>query len=389
MAFRTYLTIPNILAATGLGSAIVAGSSGHWALSGSWLSVGLGALALRSRDVRPAANVPSPQVQRISRKHLGDELAARLSADDEVDGLVAQMLCEGRFALLLRPELASTLRQEHLALAAEMLDETMSLVPAGDVCMNSRWLEQDNESAATGRAIMEIEPFFLDRCAVSNAEFARFVEAGGYAQTELWEAAIWPALMQFVDQTGQPAPRFWSGGTYAEGLADHPVVGVSWYEAKAYARWIGKRLPDDAQWVKAGAWPVATSDGAPQQRRYPWGEIFDHSLANVWGCRENRTVPVDEYEQGASVGGIQQLVGNVWEWTNSEWGCWEPPSKRIETIVPMKALRGGAFDTYFENQCACQFQSGDDPLARRHNIGFRCALDWPQTQPLARNQEDT
>src|SRR6185436_17855173 len=127
--------------------------------------------------------------------------------------------------------------------------------------------------------------------------------AGGYQQMELWEAAIWPGMVEFVDQTGRPGPRLWSEGKHPPSLAEHPVVGISWYEATAYSRWIGKRLPTDAEWVKAAAWPVATG-GEPQQRRYPWGDVFDRALANVWGSRRGSTVPVDEYPDGTSVGGI-------------------------------------------------------------------------------------
>jgi len=76
------------------------------------------------------------------------------------------------------------------------------------------------------------------------------------------------------------------------------------------------------------------------------------------------------------VNGVEQLVGNVWEWTSSSFGAWEPLSHRIETDHPLKSIRGGAFDTYFESQANCHFQSGARPLDRKHNIGFRCALGF-------------
>jgi iron(II)-dependent oxidoreductase len=309
-----------------------------------------------------------------------DRIAADLARGDDMDRLVGDLLRQGRVGLLLRPQLAASVQEKHLNYAQEVLDETMSLVPGGDVVIHSRWLETGHSESAAGRTQVHVESVFVDRYAVTNREYQHFVDGGGYEQMELWDTAIWPAMGEFVDQTQKFGPHHWSNGKHPEAWADHPVVGVSWYEAAAYARWIGKRLPTDAEWVKAGVWPVSTG-GVPQQRRYPWGDVFDRSLANVWGSRGNSTVAVDEYPGGTSVGGIYQLVGNTWEWTSTQWGVWEPASKRAETTVPMRSLRGGAFDTYFEGQAACQFQSGDEPLARRRNVGFRCALSWQDVAP--------
>jgi gamma-glutamyl hercynylcysteine S-oxide synthase len=372
-----------LVALAGLGGAVYAGSQDHWLLGGTALSVGLGALALPRRR-RAAGPSLAAHVGGAPRELVQDQFAARLSQGDDVDRFVADLLRQGRVALLLRPQLASSVDEQHLEHAQAVLDDTMSLVPEGDVVLNSRWLETGHADANAGRTQVTVDSLFLDRFAVSNRDYRHFVDAGGYKIMELWEPAIWPAMGEFIDQSGQVGPRYWSGGKFPRGLDDHPVVGVSWYEASAYARWVGKRLPSDAEWIKAGVWPVFTG-GAPQQRRYPWGDAFDRARANVWGAAGNATVPVDDFADGASVGGVYQLVGNVWEWTATQWGVWEPPSKRAETASPMRALRGGAFDTYFDCQAACQFQSGDDPLARRRNVGFRCALSWadvaPETSP--------
>jgi iron(II)-dependent oxidoreductase len=67
-------------------------------------------------------------------------------------------------------------------------------------------------------------------------------------------------------------------------------------------------------------------------------------------------------------------VGNVWEWTANNFGAWSAAAARLDSPRALKSLRGGAFDTYFSNHAACQFQSGETPLARKHNIGFRCAV---------------
>ena len=126
-------------------------------------------------------------------------------------------------------------------------------------------------------------------------------------------------MLDLVDQTGQPGPAFWQHGRYLPGEEDLPVVGVSWYEAQACARWMGKRLPTDAEWVKAACWPVATDGTAMIQRRFPWGDGLDRSRANLWGSGPNRVVAVTEFPSGASVGGIYQMVGNVWEWNANDF----------------------------------------------------------------------
>ena len=101
---------------------------------------------------------------------------------------------------------------------------------------------------------------------------------------------------------------------------------------------------------------------------------MDRSLVNLWGCGPGDTIPVSCHPESACVGGAHQLIGNVWEWTSTNFGVWEPPTLRLETELPLKSLRGAAYDTYFDAQANSFFQSGDNPLVRRHNIGFRCAV---------------
>ena len=110
------------------------------------------------------------------------------------------------------------------------------------------------------------------------------------------------------------------------------------------------------------------------QRKHPWGDTMDRMQANLWSSGPGKTVPVHEMNNGGTVGGVYQLIGNVWEWTTSNFGAWDATMKRVETANQMKSVRGGAFDTYFDSQANCQFQSGDSPMARKHNIGFRCAM---------------
>jgi len=286
--------------------------------------------------------------------------------------LVDVMLQQSRFALLLRPQIITNLSPAQLDNARGQLDEAMALVPEGEVVMPSARVSLLSD-ADPSEAVF-VEGFFLDRFAVTNAQFKQFVDAGGYEQVSFWEPEIMGGLLDFVDETKCPGPRYWRDGCFPPELTDHPVVGVSWYEAQAYARWVGKRLPTDAEWVKAGSWPIASGPGKPVQRTYPWGESMDRNLANIWGSGPAATVAVDQYPEGASVNGIRQLIGNVWEWMSCDYGDWDAQARYLKLSEPMKGIRGGAFDTYFDNQATCHFQSGDSLLARKHNIGFRCAV---------------
>jgi iron(II)-dependent oxidoreductase len=297
---------------------------------------------------------------------------------DDTRALVEEMLAQGREALLLRPQIACNLSDQQFQRAKEALLEAMALVPDGEVFLQQMEPEEDDSSsdpAASPRGrVVPVVRFFLDRYPVTNRQYYQFVAAGGYEQISYWDQAIWPEVLEFVDQTGRPGPRFWREGCYEPGLENHPVVGVSWHEAAAYARWAGKRLPSDAEWVKAASWPVKLGPDARSQRRYPWGEVMDRSRANLWSSGLRGTAPVDQFAGGVSVGGVYQLVGNVWEWTRGNYGPSDHPRGDLVLDVPLKSIRGGAFDTYFDSQATCQFHSGDVPGARKRNIGFRCAV---------------
>ncbi|MBN1852412.1 MAG: SUMF1/EgtB/PvdO family nonheme iron enzyme [Pirellulales bacterium] len=379
-------------------------------LGGGAIAICLVALSMRSVEDRQGFALWSRSTDRNNNRQRNDtkESSApsptypvhpRQSAD-ETECLVEEILANGRAPLLLRPQIIGNLDADQLERAIADLDSTMCLVPSGPVLLhfNADHLEEDERlwkadgQAAPSTAQMTgqfitVNSVFLDRYAVTNAIYQKFVDNGGYEQLALWDEEALPALMDFVDLTGQPGPRFWKNGRYPNNEAKRPVVGVSWFEARAFARWMGKRLPTDAEWTKAGAWPVESSPGCLTQRRYPWGNSFDTARANVWGSEPQQIVDVDTFEEGISVGGISQLVGNVWEWMANPFG--DPNDMTLRLPAPMKSLRGGAYDTYFENQATCHFQSGDSPLARRHNIGFRLAISSCDLAPEATGLHDS
>ncbi|WP_233579163.1 formylglycine-generating enzyme family protein [Tautonia sociabilis] len=277
-----------------------------------------------------------------------------------IDALIA----DGRDAFALLRSTEAHVSPDDARRAWQVFDRRMALIPLGVVPV----VRADGTEEA-----VEVPAFYLDRLAVSNRQFARFVAAGCYDNLELWPRELWPSLLQFVDRSGQPGPACWSGGTYPPGQADHPVVGVCWHEAMAYARWVGKRLPTAAEWQKAGGWPEHLGGG--RCTRYPWGDLFDPNRANLWRRGLGTTVPVDDFPSGATPNGIRQMSGNVWEWLDDPLDA--IPCRPGEAFVPWKPMRriiGGAFDTYLPVEATVHFVTGQGELDRRDNIGFRCAL---------------
>lgn len=283
-----------------------------------------------------------------------------------------RMLQQGRYTAMLREEGKYAVSPEAMALIAQAkteLEPRMALVPAGSVSIPTTL------SAEPGCPEQEInvEPFLLDVHCVTNARFQKFVDAGGYDALEFWPEEIWPHLIELKDLTGQPGPRFWRQGRCDARLAEHPVVGISWYEAQAYALWIGQRLPSEAEWQMAASWHLNSS--TDMVRRFPWGDAMDKEKCNIWASRISATVPVSKYPSGAAPNHVLQLVGNVWEWTDTEYTLTDENGQPIVGEMPMHVIKGGAFDTYFEMQATADFRTGQIALARAHNTGFRCAMN--------------
>lgn len=287
--------------------------------------------------------------------------------------LVDQMIGNHRSALLLRPKLAKDLEPRSLQQAVERFRQDTCLISAGRVQLERWRVDTDANSAPSDSTdCVDVDAVFVERLAVTNGQYQAFVDQGGYEQKSLWHTSVWPAVKDFVDRTGMTGPKFWEEGCHAASKADHPVVGVCWFEAAAYARWIGMRLLTDAEWVRVACAPIE-ADGGLVQRKYPWGNSFSNDKANLWTSSVGHSVPVADYAVGDTRSGVRQMIGNVWEWTSSNLRLWSG-SESIELSEPMKSLRGGAFDSYLESRATCECRSADSPLARRHNIGFRCAV---------------
>jgi iron(II)-dependent oxidoreductase len=288
-----------------------------------------------------------------------------------------RLIAEDRYTFVLLSEAADDIDDIDARAGWQALEAQMALVPAGVVPVAL-------PDGSTGPAA--VAAFYLDRLAVSNRQFARFVQAGCYDALEIWPREIWPGLLRFTDRSSKPGPRTWEGGTFPAHAADLPVTGICWYEASAYARWTGKRLPTAVEWQKAAGWPEQLSGGTC--RRYPWGDLFAEGRANVWAGGPGCTAPVQAYREGATPNGILQLSGNVWEWL-------EDPLDRIPcrsgeqlwSARPLRRIVGGAYDTYLVAEATNQFITGQPELDRRPNIGFRCAVSIDRLRPAPPSSE--
>lgn len=198
---------------------------------------------------------------------------------------------------------------------------------------------------------VEVAPFRIARAAVTNAEFAEFVEADGYRDERFWSAEGW----RWRSEAAAEQPVYWeraAGGGFRERRWDrlrplaphHPVIHVCWFEADAYCRWAGRRLPTEAEWELAAA--------TPSKRPFPWGVAPpDAAKANLDG-RAGGPVDVGAHPHGDSVYGCRQMLGNVWEWTASGFapypGFVRDPYKEYSEpwfSSPHKVLRGGCWAT--------------------------------------------
>jgi iron(II)-dependent oxidoreductase len=183
---------------------------------------------------------------------------------------------------------------------------------------------------------------------VTVSEFARFA-AQGYAERSLWSEAGW----EWRSRAGEVRPRFWDDPDWRAYLGpNQPVIGVSWHEAEAFARFASARLPTESEWERA----ARGEDG----RRYPWGDIWDPARAHHRGG-PRQTLPIGCFPAGRSPYGLWDCAGNVWEWVQDPFGD-----------GGLRAARGGGWNAH-PPQLRCAHRNGWPEPARFSNIGFRLA----------------
>jgi ergothioneine biosynthesis protein EgtB len=243
----------------------------------------------------------------------------------------------------------------------------MITIPPGEFLMGCDRLQaQDNER--TSQKIC-LDSYQIDVYPVTCKEYQRFIEKGGYDDPNHWSKEGW----QWKQENLITQPLYWIA---SEEYSDRPVYGVSWYEAQAYAKFIGKRLPSEAEWEKAASWDEVHQ----QQRLYPWGEDLPDINRCNYGNQIGQTTPVTHYAQNKSAYGCQDMLGNVWEWTDS-WFCPYPnfqsyPYPGYSEIYfdqQHRVLRGGSWATGTWG-LRNSFRNWYHPWVRQILAGFRCAI---------------
>ncbi len=307
------------------------------------------------------------------------------------DGFVYRMVvqhehqhCETMLATLQLRDAEYPLPATHPTAARppEPPERSETLVDGGSFVLGTSddpWA-YDNERPAHGA---QTSPFWIDTAPVSNGAFLAFVDAGGYDDERLWSAGGWA----WRREEGAEHPAFWrreGDGSWSRIRFGHveqlppgePVQHVSWYEADAFARWAGKRLPTEEEWERAA------SMDAGRKRRFPWGDDWPQpEHANLAHPQQFRPSAVGSYRAGAAPTGAEQLIGDVWEWTSSDFRGYPgfrafPYPEYSEAFFgpEYKVLRGGSWAVH-PTAIRSTFRNWDFPQRRQIFSGFRCARD--------------
>ncbi|ORW11893.1 ergothioneine biosynthesis protein EgtB [Mycobacterium kyorinense] len=258
---------------------------------------------------------------------------------------------------------------------------TSVLVPGGPFVLGvdaaSEPYSLDNERPAH---VVDVPAFRIGRVPVTNGEWRQFIDECGYTDKRWWSERGW----EHRQRAGLTAPQFWNpDGTRTRfGHVEHippgePVQHVTYFEAEAYASWAGARLPTEIEWEKACAWDPA----AGARRRYPWGSEEPSAAHANLGGDALRPAPVGAYPAGASAYGVEQMLGDVWEWTTSTLQPWPGFTPMIYQRYSQpffggdyRVLRGGSWAVE-PGILRPSFRNWDHPIRRQIFSGVRLVWD--------------
>ncbi|MFC1976492.1 NACHT domain-containing protein, partial [Chloroflexota bacterium] len=307
----------------------------------------LGSIGVRARDPAPVT-ARLRTILEVKEASLRQAAALALAELGQADTETVAALQH------TRQDAASEVRAAALwaLLALGVAEEDMVKIPAGEFLLGEKKEEHT----------LYLPDYYMARTPVTNAQFARFIEDDGYQRREFWTEAGWQQKEDWTE------PRFWTDKKWNR--PDRPVVGISWYEALAYARWLGGTLSSEAEWEKAAR--------GTDRRIYPWGDEWDETKCNTSEGGPGRPTAVGQYSpDGDSPYGCADMAGNVWEWTRSLYQDYpyDPDDGREELEGGgVRVRRGGSWYFTYEYyaRCACRFRSNE--VSRSGDIGFRVAV---------------
>jgi gamma-glutamyl hercynylcysteine S-oxide synthase len=235
----------------------------------------------------------------------------------------------------------------------------------------------DNERPAH---IVDVGPFWIGTVPASNGQWQEFIADAGYDRRELWSQRGWAHRTE----NGLDRPLFWTKegtrrrfGFEEDVPPDEPVQHICYFEAEAFARWSGARLPTEIEWEKACAWDPATRS----RRRWPWGSAPPSDDRVNLGGTGLRPARVGAFPAGASAYGAEQMIGDVWEWTSSDFQPWPGFTPMIYRAYSepffggdYKVLRGGSW-AVAKSAIRPSFRNWDHPIRRQIFTGVRLAWD--------------
>ncbi len=261
----------------------------------------------------------------------------------------------------------------------EPVPEGMVLIPGGEFTMGTDLVDKKQHALSVGltkpwfadetpESRVPVRGFFIDRYEVTNHQYYIFCQA-----------------------TSHRTPAIWGSPKYPEGQGDLPVSYVSYFDASHYAEWAGKRLPTEAEWEKAARGPLGN--------RYPWGNEFRADAANLSPSAKKKTghglKPVGSFPQGQSHYGVHDMIGNVWEWVWDYYRPYEGSAHQSEdyekkfivvrglSYLSVGHFRGKDYKRVLALKARAGFREKLFPLARKKDVGFRCAKD---RRPLFREK---
>lgn len=326
-----------------------------------------GAVIVHIRDLQLPLKPRNPI--KLAGRVTSERPAALSDGSGEIVLTGAEGIRQGQFLIVEGNWTGQTLAVAHVVLVNELIP-----YQAGTYTMGSEPGDPSAVSDEIPAHAVSLNAFSLSKYEVTRGEYRAFMDADGYGKPEFWSATGWyrKTASGWTQPAYWQAAQDWGSGWFTQ-TDIHPVVGVSYYEAEAFCKWAGGRLPTEAEWESAAR-------GMGAGRSYPWGNIWDAGKCNNLkdqnpaggGIDKSQTAAAGSYPQGASTGGCEDMAGNAWEWVQEWYQSYPGNPNPFDATGMYRVCRGGSFNTYASTYRSAG-RSPSSPLSRSHGGGFRMA----------------